>query len=99
MASVIEYLVAEISELAGEAATENNKKRITPRHILLAIEQDEELRAVFKPKGTVITGAGVVPFIHENLLKIKTGPKKKKTSIIAETAAKTDAATDEAMEE
>ncbi|NXS44180.1 H2AW protein, partial [Balaeniceps rex] len=46
MAAVIEYLAAEILELAGNAARDNKKGRIAPRHILLAVANDEELNQV-----------------------------------------------------
>lgn len=39
-------IVAEILELAGNAARDNKKGRVTPRHILLAIANDEELNQV-----------------------------------------------------
>ena len=39
-------LAAEILELAGNAARDNKKGRVTPRHILLAIANDEELNQV-----------------------------------------------------
>ena len=34
LTSVLEYLTAEILELAGNAADENKKKRISPRHVV-----------------------------------------------------------------
>ncbi|GAA6058117.1 hypothetical protein JCM3770_005946 [Rhodotorula araucariae] len=69
LAAVLEYLTAEILELAGNAARDNKKSRIIPRHLQLAIRNDEELNRLLGH--VVITQGGVIPNIHQNLL-----PKK-----------------------
>lgn len=67
LAAVVEYIAAEILELAGNAARDNKKQRIKPRHVLLAVRNDEELNKMFLH---AILGGGVVPNIHSRLLKV-----------------------------
>jgi histone H2A len=43
MSAVLEYLTAELLELAGNQSNQGQRKRITPRHLTLAIRQDPEL--------------------------------------------------------
>ena len=72
LAAVLEYLCAELLELAGNAARDAKKTRITPRQIQLAVRNDEEL-SKFLGNVTIASG-GVLPNIPTVLL-----PKKSKS--------------------
>ena len=66
LSAVLEYLCAEVLELAGNAAKANKRRVISPRHILLAIANDDELHKLLK--GVTISQGGVLPNIPQVLL-------------------------------
>lgn len=61
-------------ELAGNAARDNKKTRIVPRHIQLAVRNDEELSRLLGQ--VTIANGGVLPNIHNTLLpkRVSKGP-------------------------
>ena len=64
----------QVLELAGNAARDNKKTRIVPRHIQLAVRNDEELSKLLGD--VTIANGGVMPNIHNLLLPKKTGGSK-----------------------
>lgn len=59
LAAAIEYLVAEVMELAGNFARYDKRIRITPRNLMYAIRNDEELNKLLST--VTIAQGGVLP--------------------------------------
>ncbi|KFP16129.1 Histone H2A type 1, partial [Egretta garzetta] len=70
LVAVLEYLSMEILELAGDTARENKKARIGPRHIQLAVRNDDELNKLLSC--VTIAQGGVLPNVLPELLPKKT---------------------------
>lgn len=62
LAGMIQHLVEEFLELASQAAEEQNKTRITPKHLLWAVCHDDKLG--YPLSGVIIPQGGFVPAIN-----------------------------------
>ena len=63
LAGAIEYFIAEICELCGNAAKDAGYKAVSCRHVMWAIRGDAELDSMFK--SCIIRDGGVIPHIHK----------------------------------
>lgn len=76
LASVLEYLVTVILNLATKRAVEHRRVRITIRDLELAVREDADLNSLWDKCNLNFIGGGVVPNIHSSLLAKR--PRKKK---------------------
>lgn len=66
LAAVLEYVTAEVLQISGDISKQKKNRRIIPRHIMIAIRNDEELNTLLKD--VIIPQAGVVRNINSFLL-------------------------------
>lgn len=67
LAAVLEYLLADLIDLAADIALNNKKRRITSRFLNLAIRNDKELNQLLSR--VHISQGGVFPYINPMLLR------------------------------
>lgn len=105
MAAVIEYMVAELCELAGNAAkqaanrgekvAEKRRTRINPRSIQFAINGDQEFAELLRT--VTLSGGGVIPLTDQKLKERFSKDKFKPSEEIPELPL--DEGSDEDMKE
>ena len=61
LAAVLQYLSTEVLDQAALEAQSKKRKRITPRHVYLGIENDEDLKSLCDNTGVIIPESGVKP--------------------------------------
>lgn len=66
MSATMEYLLAELLSASSNVCEEMKAKRITPRHLTLAIRKDDELHELLKT--VIIPWGGVYPYIEPELI-------------------------------
>ncbi len=90
LTAVVEYVVAEILELAGNMARDNNRTRIIPRYLSLPIQADPELRESFK--NLIMSGGVARRHVEEADVKVApAGGKAKKTKPVSKAVTKAKA--------
>ena len=77
LAGVIQYATTELLELATKIAAKTKKTTLKPRHLALAVRNDDELNKLLAT--VTIASGGVLPNIHSVLLPRK-GAKGKSGS-------------------
>lgn len=80
LAAVLEYLVAEILEIAYKSANSHKRIRITIRDLQLSVGGDQELSNLFQKLNISLLGGGVIPYVHPILVSKKLRKKRNTAS-------------------
>lgn len=99
LAGVLEYICAEILELAGNATRDNKLVKMTTRHVFLAIFNDEELSKLMNVLHIEFCRSGVIPRIQELLIPTNKENNKKQKEKRKKLKEKKDEDSSESSEE
>ncbi|AEA07236.1 histone H2B/H2A fusion protein [Lausannevirus] len=82
LAAALEYIIAEIIELAGNASRDSKKVRISIKHVQLAVQNDADLfrllgKGVFSAGGVLLVGVPAPPRARKSPAKKAASPAKK----------------------
>jgi len=80
LTAILEYVITDILELAGNVCISNRRTRITPRNIMIAVCNDTELSKTFDNAKIELSDTGVIPHINKSLLTKSKPTKKSSTS-------------------
>lgn len=78
LASIVDYLISEITDLAGSSAEAASKHRVTPKIIFSGLQKDPQLEELFID--SVIGNGGARETFRTALDKKKTQTKKRRRS-------------------
>ena len=76
LTSLLDYITKELLDVTGDRVQEHHKKRLTNRHLQLAVSTDAELSKLFS--SSIIFQGGKLPHIEEALLPKKKAEKAKR---------------------
>lgn len=76
LTAVLEYVAAEILELSGTAAKEEKLKRINPRHVMLAVRNDQEFEGLLRKVTIPQSGSVSMDWQTKSLKEIYPSRKK-----------------------
>ncbi len=80
LASVLEYICAEILEQSINSARSQSRVRLTVRDIELSVRNDTEINKLFSNNNIIFMGGSNIPHINPVLLHRKTTSKRKVSS-------------------
>jgi len=67
LTAALEHIVHQILDISVKLAQDSKKATVNPRHMFLAISNDEGLSALTKTFSIEFMGVGVIPFVHPKL--------------------------------